>query len=37
MRRAGEIWEREGTPEGHDERIWGQAAGEIDREDHVAA
>jgi hypothetical protein len=37
LRRAREIWEREGTPEGHDERIWGQAAGEIDREDHVAA
>lgn len=37
LRRAREIWEREGTPEGRDEQIWGHAAGEIDREDHVAA
>jgi len=35
LRRAREIWEREGTPEGRDEEIWGHAAGEIDREDHV--
>jgi CBS domain-containing protein len=33
LRRAREIWEREGTPEGRDREIWGQAAGEIDRED----
>ncbi|WP_082855033.1 CBS domain-containing protein [Paraburkholderia phytofirmans] len=34
LRRARELWERAGTPEGQDEQIWGQAAAEIDREDH---
>jgi CBS domain-containing protein len=34
LRRAREIWEREGTPEGRDQQIWGQAASEIDREDY---
>jgi CBS domain-containing protein len=34
LRRARELWERAGTPEGQDEQIWGQASGEIDREDH---
>jgi hypothetical protein len=33
LRRAREIWEREGTPESRDREIWGRAAGEIDRED----
>jgi CBS domain-containing protein len=35
LRRAREIWEREGTPAGRDNEIWGHAAGEIDREDHA--
>jgi CBS domain-containing protein len=34
LRRAREIWERDGTPEGRDKEIWGQAASEIDRDDH---
>ncbi|NML97869.1 CBS domain-containing protein [Paraburkholderia sp. RP-4-7] len=34
LRRAREVWERAGTPEGRDVQFWEQAAGEIDREDH---
>ncbi len=34
LRRAREVWERAGTPEGRDLQFWEQAAGEIDREDH---
>jgi hypothetical protein len=32
-RRAHEIWEREGSPEGHHERYWRKAVREIDEED----
>jgi len=33
LRRARDLWERAGTPEGRDVQLWEQAAGEIDRED----
>jgi CBS domain-containing protein len=33
LRRARELWERAGTPEGRDVQFWEQAAGEIDSED----
>jgi CBS domain-containing protein len=32
LRRARDLWERAGTPEGRDVQLWEQAAGEIDRE-----
>jgi Protein of unknown function (DUF2934) len=32
LRRARELWERAGTPEGQDVQFWEQAAGEIDSE-----
>jgi CBS domain-containing protein len=32
LRRARELWERAGTPEGRDVQFWEQAAGEIDSE-----
>jgi CBS domain-containing protein len=32
LRRAREVWERAGAPEGRDVQFWEQAAGEIDRE-----
>jgi len=32
LRRARELWERAGTPEGRDLQFWEQAAGEIDSE-----
>jgi CBS domain-containing protein len=36
LRRARELWERAGTPEGRDLQFWEQAAGEIDSEHRPA-
>ncbi len=36
-KRAHEIWEREGRPDGADEQHWLQASREIDAEDQPAA
>lgn len=36
QKRAYEIWEREGRPEGDQDRHWDQASDEIDREEDEA-